>query len=47
MEEEVLEIKEEDSGVIYTDGYFVTVFFSEANLSFILSKLFIITPSTS
>ena len=34
MEEEVLEIKEEDSGVIYTDGYFVTVFFSSSHKSY-------------
>ena len=34
MEEELLEIKEEDSGVIYTDGYFVTVFFSSSHKSY-------------
>ena len=34
MEEEVLEIKEEDSGVIYTDGYFVTIFFSSSHKSY-------------
>ena len=34
MEEEILEIKEEDQGKIYTDGYFVNVFFSSSHKSY-------------
>ena len=34
MEEEILEIKEEDQGIIYTDGYFVNVFFTSSHKSY-------------
>lgn len=34
MEEEVLEIKEEDQGIVYEDGYFVNVFFTSSHKSY-------------
>ena len=34
MEEEILEVKEEDQGIVYKDGYFVNVFFSSSNKSY-------------
>ena len=34
MEEEILEIKEEDQGIVYKDGYFVNVFFSSSHKSY-------------
>ena len=34
MEEEVLEIKEEDPGIVYEDGYFVNVFFTSSHKSY-------------
>lgn len=34
MEEESLEIKEEEQGIIYTDGYFVNVFFPSSHKSY-------------
>ena len=34
MEEEILEVKEEDQGIVYKDGYFVNVFFSSSHKSY-------------
>ena len=34
MEEEILEIKEEDQGIVYKDGFFISVFFTSSHKSY-------------
>ena len=34
MEEEILEVKEEDQGIVFNDGYFVNVFFTSSHKSY-------------